>query len=1325
LFFFYVKKEEINLKLEKVKSKKKIIAMVLLILTLFSVVQPVFAVSGSGSFTGGQYDSGIQTTDHTGSVGILIRRLINLDTGERMTVFCAEHGTDFETGAIEDGGYYTPTTPELKRACKIAYFGWYSKYGDYVVDGGILAGDMYNVKMDYVFTQQYIWETLGQTNATFKDSSIQSQYNSFKATINQQINDMSRQPSFVGTTIELEAGETKSITDTNNVLKDYNSIDKTVNGIRFVHNKGENTITITVNQDCNVENYRVSDTTMKEWGMIKDGTQDNDTTIYFTFPEGVQDQLYSLHYNDPVTMSLSLKINLLGNLELSKLNTNGDLVDGAKFRVTGPNNFNQLVTVENGKITLEKIRRGIYTIREESVPYGYLINKETYTVEVKPNETATQAIVNSEPVGKITIIKRDSETGNVPQGDATFVDAKYEVYANEDIYNVAKTKKYYSKGDLVATRTMSEQGTTEDVEELPLGKYLVKEVVSSKGYLLDRKEYEVDLEYEGQNTPIVSETVTSNEVVKKMEIHIFKSGIDEQSGVVDGLEGAEFTIKLASDVEEAYNKGYSYAEVWNGVDIYGNKVEVDEKRVAEAQKIAPSYEVLTTDSEGNAYSAEKLPYGRYVGKETQTPKDFETAADFYFTISKDESEVTEVAQKVKDIIINNEQLETYVKLVKKDKDTGKIVTLNNATFQIKAAEDIYDRGNGKILYKKGEVIKQKVGSTVYDSFTTNADNIIVPDNSYNNSNDEQGTVTTPLMLEVGSYEISEILIPKGFLQLEEPVVFKIEGIRDYDKDEQGDYIKTVVIENEQPTGTIIVDKSVAIREDVDTSLVNTSDMSGIKFKLTAKEDITSPIDGSVIYKAGQEVGTYNLSKEGNLEINDIPMGTYELQEIQTLDGLVLNNKKYEVKFIQKDTVTKIYEENLDIENDTTLVEFSKTDITGEKELEGAELTVTDKDNNVIDNWVSTNETHKIEGLKVGETYTLKEEYAPDGYVQASEIQFTVENTNEIQKVEMIDKIVEILKTDVEGNAIEGVTLVLTNTKTKNIVDKWITTKEAYKVSGLIEGETYVLHEEETIGDYVKAQDIEFTVTEDKETQIITMVDKTVEVTKTDYVTGEEIEGAELKIVDENGNTVDSWTSTKTPHKVKGLEEGKTYKLIETLAPYGYELTNEIEFTVTSDKEVQKIEMKDMPILQTVQLVKKDSNTNEVIKDKFTFGLYEDQECTKLIKTVDSDKEQGTVTFSDLRYGTYFIKEESSPKGYVLSDKIVKLEINDQGIFIDGEKVEKENDKYTFEFYNTPVDTPKTGDNSNLALWASLLGIATITLVGMGVHEHKKRKINKE
>ena len=835
--------------------------------------------------------------------------------------------------------------------------------------------------------------------------------------------------------------------------------------------------------------------------------------------------------------------------------------------------------------------------------------------------------------GKINIIKQDSETGNVAQGDATLEGAVYEIYAAEDIYNTSGTKKYYTNGDLVATRTIKADGTTEVVEKLPIGKYLVKEVSSSEGYLLDTQEYVVDLR--DSNESLVIKNITSNEKVKKMQIHIFKSGIDKQSGVVQGLEGAEFTIKLESEVQEAYNKGYTYAEVWSGIDENGNKVTVDENRVAEAQKIAPSYAVMTTDSEGNAYSEEKLPYGKYIGKETVTPKDFESAEDFTFSITQDESEVEEIAQKVKDIIINNEQLEAYIKLVKKDKDTGKIVTLNNATFQIKAAEDIYDRGNGKILYKAGDVITQKIGNTTYDSFTTNADNIIVADNSYSNENDDKGTVTTPLKLKVGSYEITEIKVPEGFLELEIPVKFEVEGIRDYDKDQGGDFVKTVEIENSQPTGTVIVDKTVAIREDVDTSIVDISDLSGIEFRLTAKDDVISPIDGSVLYKAGQEVGVYNLSKEGNLEINELPMGTYELQETKTLKGLVLNDKKYEIKFTQKDTVTKLYEENLDIENETTVVEFSKTDITGEEELVGAKLTVLDENNEVIDTWTSGEKTHMIEGLEVGKTYTLREEITPEGYVKSTDIKFTVENTGEIQKVTMIDKVVEV--------------------------------------------------------------------------------------TKTDLTTGEELEGAELKVVDEDNNVIDEWTSTKEPHIVTGLEENKSYKLIEVTAPYGYEITEEVTFTVSQDKETQRVEMKDMPILQDVKLIKKDSKTNEVIKEKFTFGLYKDENCNELIETVDSNKEEGTVTFEDLRYGTYFIKEVESPKGYVLSDKVLKLEINDQGVFLDGQKIEGENDLYTFDFYNTPVDTPKTGDNSDFVLWASLLGLSAITLAGIGIREIKKRK----
>ena len=1147
--------------------------------------------------------------------------------------------------------------------------------------------------------------------------------------INREIAKIETRPSFDGTTINVQAGESKTITDTNGVLASYPSIDKTTNGIRITHSKGSNSMTILVDENTTLENYTITDAQFKSWGMIKDGTEDKDTMVFFEFQDGVQNQLYSLSYNDPITLSVSLRIESFGKLELSKLNKEGDLIPGAVFKVTGPNNYSREVTVTNGKITLDKLKKGTYTIKEISAPYGYLLDNKSYNVEVKVNQTATQAVVNieptgtftlvkknedksanlkgaeyriwndnydnrfttddngeikveglklgkynyqetkapegyllddtvysfelkykdqntavvfasaertdKEPTGSISIIKKDIKTGSVTQGDAVFEGAVYKVYAKEDIYNKAKTKKFYSKGDLVATRTMNEKGTTEDITNLPLGKYLVKEEVAPKGYMLDTKEYEINLTYKNQHEEIISNTTTSLEKVKEMGLHIFKSGIKENSGVTPGLAGAEFTIKLNADVEKAYDQGYTYEEVWNGIDEDGNLVTVEEKRVAEAQKIAPTYEIITTDENGDAYTQNKLPFGKYIVKETKTPADYETSVDFTFSITEDESEVVEIAKKTKHIVVNNEQLETYIKLIKKDLKTNKPVTLNSTTFEIKATEDIYDRATKEILYKKGETISQKVGNTTYTSFTTNADNIVIPDYSYNSENDNKAEVTTPLKLPVGSYEITEIKIPEGFLQLDKPVTFEIKNIKDYDTDKDGDFIKEIVIKNEQPTGTIKLDKTIAIRENVDTSLIDLSDLSGIEFKLTAKEDIIDKADGSIIYKQGQEIKTFNLSKDGKLTISDLPMGSYEIEETKTLDGLVLNTTKYEVKFEQKDTITKIYEQKLYVENDTTLVEFSKTDITGDKELPGAKLTVLDSDGNIIDTWTSSEETHKIEGLTVGKEYTLKEEIAPNNYAIATEIKFKVEDTSEIQKVTMIDKLVEV--------------------------------------------------------------------------------------TKTDLTTGEELEGAELEVTDEEGNVIDKWTSTKEPHQVKGLEEGKTYILKETIAPYGYEITEEIKFTVTTDKNTQKIEMKDMPILKNVKVIKVDSETKETIKDKFTFAIYEDSECTKLIKEVQSNKKDGIAVFEDLRYGTYYIKETKAPTDYELSNRIVKVEINDKGIFVDDKQVEEKNGTLEFTFENKKIEVPKTGDDSNLKLFAGLGLLSLLGITYIIIHNHKKNK----
>ena len=1103
------------------KLSKKVIAIILLIITMMTSISPVFAVSGSDTFIASQWATYCSTTESKSDWGILLRRLTNSSTGVSRTVFCSEYGKDIRTGVKETGNYYTPTSQNVKKACKVAYFGWYSKYGDYLVNGGTSS----EKKKDYAFTQQFIWEVLGQSYAKFNNSTYQSQYEDFKNEINMKINTMSTRPSFDTENIVLEAGETKVLTDTNKVLADYGSIDNWKDGIRFQHNKGENTLTITVSDNCTVEKLNISDNTMKSWGLIKEGTEDCDSTIYFEFEDDVQNQLYALNYNDPVSLAFSLRINLLGNLELSKLNTNGDLVDGSIFTVNGPG-YNGDVEVKNGKIVLEKIKKGTYTIKEKSTGGGYLLNKNVYKVEIKPNQTAMQAIINDEPTGEITIVKTDKDTGNSNRidgvshhGDANLNGTEYTLYAKEDTYNVNKTVKYFSKDEEIAKFTFDEYGNATIIitnkttkanlsvdgnilKGLPMGMYYSKETHVVEGYTSDEIEHIYTFSYKDMNTPIIKLNEKVENTVKKAKFEVIKISSNTNT-TADLIENAEFTAILTKYVDY-YG---SFEEALKHLDQYAE----DE------------YSIFKTQANGHGVSG-LLAYGEYTCYETNTPSDkINTVQPFYIKIDRNSDGV------IKEFVENDTPFESYLKLVKIDKNTEKKVTLSNATFKL-------DRLNEKT--NEWERVTCKLGKETLDSWKT----------------DEYGVAYTETKVKAGTYRISEVVIPNGFLKLEQEIVFEVNKSNktlEFDKDYDA-YI-TVTVANEQPIGTLKIDKSVAIREDVDTSLVDISDLSGIKFKLSAKEDIINYADGSIIYEKGKEVGQYNLTKEGMLLIEKLPMGSYELEEISTLDGLVLDTTKHEIAFKQEDTTTKVYTKEEKLVNDTTSVEFSKTDITGDKELKGATLTVTDSEGNVIDKWISGEKTHKIEGLKVGKTYVLKEEIQVDSYVKATDIKFEVKNTNEVQKVTMIDKLVEVIKTDV--------------------------------------------------------------------------------------VSGEEIEGAELIVTDENGNEIDRWISSKEPHHVKGLEEGKKYFLEEKTCPYGYEIAEKQEFIVSLDKETQRIEMKDMPILKSVQVEKIDKDTGEHIKsNKFKFGIYEDEECTKLIKEAGANEFEGTALFDNLRYGTYYIKE---------------------------------------------------------------------------------------
>jgi len=161
---------------------------------------------------------------------------------------------------------------------------------------------------------------------------------------------------------------------------------------------------------------------------------------------------------------------------------------------------------------------------------------------------------------------------------------------------------------------------------------------------------------------------------------------------------------------------------------------------------------------------------------------------------------------------------------------------------------------------------------------------------------------------------------------------------------------------------------------------------------------------------------------------------------------------------------------------------------------------------------------------------LREELAASGYVKATDVKFKIDNTGNVQKVQMIDKIVEMSKQDVFGNELVGASMKVID-KNNNIVDSWVSEITPHKIENLVEGETYTLCEEIAIDGYVKATNMQFTVTYDKETQKIIMIDKIVLISKTDLVTGEELEGAKLIITDENDTVIDEWISTKEKHQV--------------------------------------------------------------------------------------------------------------------------------------------------------------------------------------------------
>ena len=465
-----------------------------------------------------------------------------------------------------------------------------------------------------------------------------------------------------------------------------------------------------------------------------------------------------------------------------------------------------------------------------------------------------------------------------------------------------------------------------------------------------------------------------------------------------------------------------------------------------------------------------------------------------------------------------------------------------------------------------------------------------------------------------------------------------------------------------------------------TEVTGTKEVEGAKMTVTDEKGKT--VDEWTSGKEEHSISGLEEGKKYTLTETTAPKGYVKAESIEFTAG------DKDQKLVMKDKQVTV----------------TKTEVSGTDEVEGAKMTVTDEKGKTVDEWTSGKEEHYVSGLEEGKTYTLTETTAPNGYVKAESIEFTVSKDKVNQKVNMLDKQISVTKTDITGTQeVPGATLTVKDAD-GNTVDTWVSGEKEHYVSGLEEGETYTLIEETAPEGYVRADEITFTVTKEKVDQEVNMFDAQVKVTKTDALTGDAVKGAEFTVFDKDGNIVDKWTTDGTAHAVSGLDAGCEYILKETKTPEGY-MTAPDRTLVVSGEQNMDIEIKEQPVLTDIEVQKVDAQTKKVIRSKdFEFTMYSDAECKNAITTVSADKNAGTATFKDLRYGTYYIKETKAPTGYLLSKEIKKVVIDDN--------LENVGKTYSFVYQDTPMPTTgvKTGDGTDIKKFTALTGISGIVLL---------------
>ena len=814
-------------------------------------------------------------------------------------------------------------------------------------------------------------------------------------------------------------------------------------------------------------------------------------------------------------------------------------------------------TDENGYFKSKEYVCGNYTVQEISPSEGYLLDMTVHSVGAEPEKYTIESNLISMTVtedvikGNISVIKHTDDGST--QIETPEVGAEFEVYLKSvgSYGNAAETERDHL--------TCDENGFAQ-TKDMPYGIYTVHQTNGWEGteFIAD---FDVNISENGQTYRYLINNAKFESYVKVVKV-------DSESGNVIPYEGAGFEI----------------------YDSNGQKISM-----TFSYPTPTTIDVFYTNSEGYLITPEVLPYGEYSLVEVQAPVGYVLdSTPVSFTVSADNAEEENALTVIK---VHKENTAQKGRIsVQKTGDIFKTVAMASSAYTDENGEMTVNPTTYTPVFASGnlsgavfQVIASEDIVTLDGTIRANAGDVVAEITT-----DENGYAESDL-LYLGNYEIKEVSAPFGYVQNTESQFVELT----YAGQEIAvlDTVNTSFVNDYQD---VEISLSKVMENDELFGIYGKDCYTSVSFGLFAAEDITAA-DGTVIPADGL-ISEVSLDENMTAVIAEkIPFGKYYVQEIATDEHYVLNGEKYLVTFeyMGQEVTTvsidcgqfvnelkrgkiegiKVNESEEPLEN--ALFGLFAVD-TAEFTSESAYMTaVSDK-----------NGYFKFDEIPYGE-YVVHEIEAPTGYILSDEsYPVTVCEDGETITVRTINKpiTVELSKIDVYGEELIGAEMQLENANGE-IVDEWTSDGTNHVVTELPAGD-YTLKEIAAPDGYVIATDIKFTVdvygnvtvenveataTSENGNPLVVMIDDTtkVQISKQDITTGEELPGAKLQVIDRDGNVVEEWVSSSEPHFIEGkLIAGKEYTLKETIAPEGYEIANEIKFTVNADGSVTEVIMYD-------------------------------------------------------------------------------------------------------------------------------------------------------